>query len=297
MGLTRGEGIGGRGLFVGLITLDCLHQVAAIPTSNQKIIAQRTLLAAGGPATNAAATFAHLAGTATVVGALGCHPLTSLIHDDLSAHSVQVQDLLPKATQPPPLSTVLVTQATGERAVVSRNSQDWPALPAQPPVVNWDTVDVLLVDGHQMALGATLARQARQAGKPVVVDGGSWKPGFERVLPLATAIVASANFCWPDTAPGAATAAALRRHTAADIAITAGAEPIRYWQGDGTGTVPVPSVAVADTLGAGDIFHGAFCHASLTLDFVPALAAAAQVAARSCQYFGTRAWMKPDPQG
>lgn len=297
MGQGMGSEMGGRGVFVGLITLDCLHQVAAIPASNQKMIAQRTLLAAGGPATNAAATYAHLGGTVTVVGALGCHPLTSLIRDDLSAHRVQVQDLLPTVDQPPPLSTVLVTQSTGERAVVSRNSLDWPALPPLPPVVNWDEVDVLLVDGHQMALSETLARQARQVGKSVVVDGGSWKPGFERVLPLATAIVASANFCWPDTPPGWATVAALRRHTDAAIAITAGAEPIRYWQGNDVGTVAVPPVAVVDTLGAGDIFHGAFCHASLTLDFVPALAAAAQVAARSCQHFGTRAWMDPNVQG
>ena len=38
---------------------------------------------------------------------------------DLAAHGVAVTDLAPAAFQPP-LSTVLVTEATGERAVVSR---------------------------------------------------------------------------------------------------------------------------------------------------------------------------------
>ena len=49
--------------------------------------------------------------------------------------------------------------------------------------------------------------------------------------------------------------------------------------------------------GAGDVFHGAFCHALLragTLDeavFVAALRRAAEVAAESCRWFGTREWM------
>ena len=66
------------------------------------------------------------------------------------------------------------------------------------------------------------------------------------------------------------------------------------------GAVPVPAVDVADTSGAGDVFHGAFTYAVAegaaggTLDegtFTAALRFAAEVAARSCRTFGTRAWM------
>jgi sugar/nucleoside kinase (ribokinase family) len=31
--------------------------------------------------------------------------------------------------------------------------------------------------------------------------------------------------------------------------------------------LPVPQVSVRDTLGAGDIFHGAFCHYRLSANF------------------------------
>ncbi|PMB30496.1 ribokinase, partial [Fischerella thermalis CCMEE 5319] len=47
-----------------------------------------------------------------------------------------------------------------------------------------------------------------------------------------------------------------------------------------------------DTLGAGDIFHGAFCHYVLRENFLDALASAAKIAAFSCQFFGTRRWME-----
>jgi sugar/nucleoside kinase (ribokinase family) len=62
--------------------------------------------------------------------------------------------------------------------------------------------------------------------------------------------------------------------------------------------VDVPAVHVVDTLGAGDVLHGALTHALagqgvLTPEgFTEALRAAATVASRACASFGTRAWME-----
>ncbi|MFN7658917.1 MAG: PfkB family carbohydrate kinase, partial [Dolichospermum sp.] len=53
----------------------------------------------------------------------------------------------------------------------------------------------------------------------------------------------------------------------------------------------VPTIQPVDTLGAGDIFHGAFCHYILENSFVQALELAANTAAKACQYFGTRNWL------
>jgi sugar/nucleoside kinase (ribokinase family) len=59
-----------------------------------------------------------------------------------------------------------------------------------------------------------------------------------------------------------------------------------------TGTINVPTIEAVDTLGAGDIFHGAFCHYILQETFTDALKQAANIAANSCQFFGTRRWMQ-----
>ncbi|PHM06609.1 PfkB family carbohydrate kinase, partial [Nostoc sp. 'Peltigera malacea cyanobiont' DB3992] len=75
------------------------------------------------------------------------------------------------------------------------------------------------------------------------------------------------------------------------IAITHGQEPIEYLSGTKTGIVDVPQIQAVDTLGAGDIFHGAFCHYILSESFTDALALAANIAADSCKFFGTRRWM------
>jgi sugar/nucleoside kinase (ribokinase family) len=50
-----------------------------------------------------------------------------------------------------------------------------------------------------------------------------------------------------------------------------------------------------DTLGAGDILHGAFCYySSLGQVFQEALTNAVRVASESCRFRGTREWMNQD---
>jgi len=79
-------------------------------------------------------------------------------------------------------------------------------------------------------------------------------------------------------------------------AVTNGAGPIEYWSDDDKGTIAVPEVSAIDTLGAGDIFHGAFCYFfRRDRDFPQALADAAEVAAASCTRFGTRSWLAEGP--
>nr|WP_281501849.1 PfkB family carbohydrate kinase [Aliiroseovarius sp. F20344] len=76
-------------------------------------------------------------------------------------------------------------------------------------------------------------------------------------------------------------------------AITRGAKGVIWQDGDSSGEIPAVPVAAVDTLGAGDIFHGAFCHAyAETGDFVAALSSANRIAAKSCELAGTRSWMR-----
>jgi sugar/nucleoside kinase (ribokinase family) len=53
------------------------------------------------------------------------------------------------------------------------------------------------------------------------------------------------------------------------------------------------SIQPVDTLGAGDIFHGSFCHYLLEHnDFLLSLERAGEVASLSCASLGTRAWIE-----
>lgn len=290
--------MGRHGLFVGLVTLDFVYLAAGAPSNNQKIVASDYTVAAGGPATNAAVTFATLGNQATLLGVVGNHPITQLIRADLEIYGCAIADLVPTQSDPPPVSSIIITQATGERAVISIN-----AVKSQ---VNSDTlakgqcplssdilqgVDIVLIDGHQMAVGAFVAALASAQNIPVVIDGGSWKPGFESVLPFVDYAVCSANFYPPGCNSELEVFAYLTDAGIPHIAITHGENPIQCLSHGTTRALEVPHVSSVDTLGAGDIFHGAFCHYILQQNFTNALASAADVASYSCQFFGTRRWM------
>lgn len=281
-----------RGLFVGLVTLDLIYLVEDVPNRNQKQVALDYGVAAGGPATNAAVTFGYLGNEAQVLGGLGSHPIRELILADVQSWGVSIVDLQPDRTEPPPTSSILVTRSTGERAVVSLNAVQSQISPGAVPPDILGGVEVVLIDGHQMGVSEAIARQAKAQQIPLVVDGGSWKPGFERVLPYADFVICSANFRPPGKESIPAVLEYLEDLGIAHCAVTQGEQPIVYRTLGESGKMAVSAVQTVDTLGAGDVFHGAFCHFCLQSGFTEALAQAAEVASRACTAFGTRSWMR-----
>jgi len=281
-----------NGLFVGLVTLDLVYLTPGPPGNNQKIAASDYTMAAGGPATNAAVTFAHLGGRPTLLGVVGNHPLNHLIRSDLTSHGVEVVDLDSNRCDPPPVSSIIVTQTTGERAIVSLNAQKLQASRDRIPSEILQGVEVVLIDGHQMEVGQAIAQEAQANQLPVVLDGGSWKPGLEKLLPFVNYAVCSADFYPPGCRSSEQVLVYLSDTGIPHLAITHGEKPMQYTSDGKTGWIEVPAIKPVDTFGAGDIFHGAFCHYILHLDFAIALREAAKVASYACQFFGTRQWLE-----
>ena len=297
------------GLFVGSITLDFVYLVGQFPSANQKVVASDRTIAAGGPATNAAVAFSALGNRGTAMGVLGCHPIAELIRSDLANCGVDIVDLQPDRPDPPTVASIVVTASTGERAVISTKiatPQHSGDLLLSNPSQNTQTdilerIDVILIDGHQMEVSEAIAQQAKKQGIPVVIDGGSWKPGFERVLRWADYAICSANFLPPNCSKSSNLNHRQKReyiftylHNIGipHIAITDGENPIQAWNHGQEFKVNVPQIKAVDTLGAGDIFHGAFCHYILRQKFDKALKSSARIAADSCESFGTRNWIE-----
>ncbi len=283
------------GLFIGLTTLDFIYLTHSIPQPNQKLVAIDTMTASGGPATNAAFAFQVLGNHSRLLSAIGQHPSSQMIRHDLS--DLDLRDLSPDSFESPAISSILVTQSTGDRAVISMNATRFPI--AQLPAHLNETdlladVDVVLIDGHQMAVSASIAALAKANKIPVVIDGGSWKPGFETVLPWVDYAICSANFLPPDCAQNHPEAVFqfLANFGIPHAAITRGSKSILYTDRGQFGSIEVPVIQAVDTLGAGDIFHGAFCHFIFQQSFPTALANASKVAARSCESFGTRSGLQ-----
>ncbi|MDI5977115.1 PfkB family carbohydrate kinase [Amycolatopsis magusensis] len=267
-----------RVVLAGLSTVDLVQRVAELPSPGEKVQSLAVEVAAGGPAANAAVTVAALGGEAILLTVLGAHPLASLARADLEAYGVRVVDALPSRVSPPPVSAVSVRDSDGERTVVSHNAADVPDFPVSS-LVDEVSGDCVLLDGHHPALALAVARRARELGVPVVLDAGSWKPVLTELLPLVDIAACSAHFRAPDGVLEVPV-----------VITTAGAEPVRYSTVDESGTVPVPEVEAADTLGAGDVWHGAFAYGA-RLPLVERIRFANEVAAERVWHAGPRAWV------
>ncbi|WP_413175382.1 sugar kinase [Anabaena azotica] len=279
-------------LFVGLITLDLIYLAQSPPTNNQKLVATDYTVAAGGPATNASVTFSYLGNQSQLLGVLGLHPMTQLITTDLENYQITIVDLDCTKQTSPPVSSIIVTQGTGERAVISINAVKTQANISAITTDILENIDIVLIDGHQMAVSKIIAQKAKTQAIPVVIDGGSWKPGFEEILPFVDYAICSTNFYPPNCKNAEDVFNYLQTYNIPHIAITQGEQPIEYLSYEKRGLINVDKIQAVDTLGAGDIFHGAFCHYILQTSFTDALALASNIAGKSCQFFGTRRWMQ-----
>jgi len=279
------------GLFLGLATLDLIYLAQQPPGENQKVVASDCTIAAGGPAANAAVTFSALGDAAVLAAVLGTHAIAQLIRADLAEYNVRIIDLQPGRSDSPPVSSIIVTQGTGGRSVISINATK---SQVDSQTINQDiltSVNIVLIDGHQIPASTEIAKLAKSKNIPIVLDAGSWKPGLDEILPFVEWAVCSDNFHPPNCDNSEQVFAYLSAAGIPHIAITRDEKPILYLSNGKYGSLEIPQIQATDTLGAGDIFHGAFCHYILQNHFIDSLSAATKVASHSCKFFGTRDWM------
>jgi len=302
---------------VGLTTLDVVQVTDRLPGPDEKRVASDGWVTFGGPAANAAATCAALRVSVRLVSAIGSGPAADLARAGLAQAGVEVIDLAPRSPDLLPVSSVLITGA--QRAVVSRNAEAAPDLAAAAAQVGAaGPGDVVLVDGHHLGAAVSVARRSRARGATVLADGGSWRPGLPDLLAHVDVAVLSAGFRLPRTredgaSPAPDLLAAVAALGPAVVAQTHGAGPVRVLVAPGPGAADRPSpgpgahrgvvtqvqpppVAVVDTLGAGDVLHGAVAAALAGgADVLAAVTQGVQVASRSVQARGALGWAVGEP--
>ncbi|WP_420332067.1 PfkB family carbohydrate kinase [Roseibium sp.] len=233
----------------GLITLDAVYELTAYPKEGSKMRANAARLVPGGGALLAATAIARLGGKARLAGAVGDDLLGEHVRDHLKRRGIDdslVQTLEGETTSH---SVVLVTE-NGERTIVNRRSDRLPDLELTTGIPDHDAI---LADTRCRALASGLFQAARQDGKPTVLDGEVPLPvdllpavshlavseqGLAGFHGKSLAEIAAQHGCWACVTRGAAT---VQVH-------------------DGTEFAP-PTVTALDTLGAGDVWHGAFAFA------------------------------------
>lgn len=278
-------------LCAGMAVLDEVFRVEQVPAANSKTRASAFVSIVGGCAANAAVAIARLGGTAELAAALGDpsrDPVGERILAALAQERVRCSGIVRVAGATSTLSTILV-DSSGDRLIVSHRDDRLSHARVDNPRALAAAADAVLVDNWLPDLVVPIAAAARERRCPVIVDGDGPMPPGSALSRLATHLVFSADALRASSGHEDLDAALRDFALSAEcfLAVTDGAGDIRWWMGGMVRRMPVFSVAVIDTLAAGDVFHGAFALAlAEKRNEVDALRFAAAAAAVKCTRFG-----------
>jgi sulfofructose kinase len=280
-----------RVLCVGHAVQDYVFRLPRLPDRGQKYRATAFATVGGGPAATAAVAISKLGGTALLAARVGDDPIAIAIEAELQAHGVDCRHLrrLPDCSSS--LSAVFVDDA-GERMIVNHADPRLPPSPDWLSEISLDGIDAVLADSRWPEGSMAMLGRASREGLPAVLDADLPMPRDSALPASATHAAFSApglaEFC-EDRDPGRALRSVADR-TGAWCCVTLGAEGVLYTDGRELRREPAFEVEVVDTLGAGDVWHGAFALALAEgADEVEAIRAASAAAALKVQRGGGRA--------
>ena len=267
-------------LIAGMAVADFVFRVRALPVRAEKYRAESLETVVGGPAANAAIAVARLGGRAHLVTRLGEDAIADTVRADLEVEGVSCRI---RHRGRSPVSAAMIG-AAGERQVVNFPGE---ALVEEAGALDDTAPAAVLVDAHWTNAALAGLALARSRGVPGVVDAEA--PVTEAVLEAASHVAFSraglTAFTGIDDKEAALLGAACRLD--AWICVTDGAAGVSHVCGDRVMTVPAFPVHAVDTLGAGDVWHGAFAlRLAEGADETAAIRFANAAAALKCTGFG-----------
>ena len=244
-------------LCVGIATQDQIYAVEAMPDRPDKFRASDLAIIGGGTAATAAFAVARLGGEAMLASRLGDDKTGSDILAELEAERVDCSLLRRYPGHRSPSSAVMV-DPQGERLVVCYADRSLPEEASHLPERLPSGVGAVLGDVSWIEGAKRLFAAARSAGVLRLIDG-------DRVVEDADYFDSATHIAYSaatlrrltgveDWAAGLAT---LARRAANWLAVTDGPRGTWFTENGAIVREPAPAVAAVDTLGAGDVFHGA----------------------------------------
>lgn len=275
-----------RGFFIGRTTMDILYYMNGLPAENKKAKTLDYQTCVGGNACNAAITYALLGGKAVLITAIGDSSIGKSIKMELKEYEIEVLDLLEGQDILPFISAILINTETESRTIWGGH---------QPPIIRaeLDEEDIIrdaafiLTDNQFPQLSVSLLKRAPREQTASVFDAERWGEETEILLEAVTDVIASSDCLPPDKRN---LLEIMKEKGVLRRAVTDGGNPIVWEEEERRGSILPIRVTPVDTLGAGDIMHGAYCFFKFDrgFPFEKALEKAGQVSSYSVAYRGPR---------
>ncbi|MBO6757200.1 MAG: sugar kinase [Roseibium sp.] len=244
-----------RVLCIGSAVLDFTFTFDQLPDRAEKYVAQSADIVGGGIAANAAVAIVRLGGNAVLGARLGDDPVGETILAGLRAENVDVSRVTRTPGARSSYSSVYIN-SEGERQITNFRGEGLRLdVDAFEDV---EDLDAVLVDTRLPDAALFGLQLAQRRGIPGVLDGEA--PVDPRLIDAASHVAFSRpglEATMPDRDPDDALRETAERH-GVWTCMTNGALGTRYTHEGSILHFPAFDVNATDTLGAGDVWHGAF---------------------------------------
>jgi sulfofructose kinase len=280
-----------RILCIGMPVRDLTFRTPSVPARGSKENATGFAEICGGNALNAAIAIVRLGGRAVLCGPMGDAKETSarFIYEQMAHEGIDTKHLIHLPGLVTPISAVMI-DPTGERTIVTfRDPELWKVkLPKADTLL--DDCQAILTESRCAEFCTDICAEAVSRGIPVIVDADRAMSLREGLLTASTHLVFSSEPL-QETAGIADDGEALKTIAKLTQSFLAGTRGPRgtIWLDDKGELQETPAFPVhtVDTLGAGDVFHGAFALAvTEKQELRQALRFASAAAALKCIRFG-----------
>jgi sulfofructose kinase len=279
-------------LGIGLNATDTLLLVPEFPAYAGKVAFRREMLSPGGQVATAVVTCARLGLRTKYIGTIGDDLRGEIQRESLSGTGVDTSGLIVRENCPNQTAYILIDERTGERTVLWQRADCLRLRPEEIQEFEIANARLLHIDGYDVDAAVVAAATARKHKVPVSIDVDTVYPGFDAVLKHVDYLVAGSN--WPakwtgETDPFVALSRLQKEYSFKVASMTLGEHGSLALSNDRWFYSPAFQITCADTTGAGDAFHGAFCCAmveGISLD--AALEFSNAAAALNCTAIGAR---------
>src|ERR1700692_4232669 len=280
-----------RILCIGMPVRDLTFRVHGLPARGSKENATHFDEICGGNALNGAIGIVRLGGRASISGPMGDARETPsrYIFEKLAHEGIETKHIVHMPGLVTPISSIMI-DPSGERTIVTfRDPELWKVqLPDTDKLLK--ECNATLPESLCAAFCTDLCVEARRRGIPVIVDVDRAMSLREGMLTASSHLVFSSDPL-QETAGVADDGEALKKIAKLTPSFLAGTRGAlgTIWLDEHQNLQQTPAFPVhtVDTLGAGDVFHGAFALAVTENQDIPsALRFASAAAALKCTRFG-----------
>ncbi len=242
-------------LCVGAAVVDFVFHLDALPDRAEKYGTDKADFVGGGCAANASVAVARLGGQAVLGARLGEDGIGDMILADLVREGVDVSNVTRTAGARSSYSSVFIDQQ-GERQIVNFRGEglmldtNWFA--------NLKGLGAVLTDTRRIEAAHAALSLARSRGIPGVLDGEApIEPNLLKAASHAALSMQGLRSLHPELPIKLALERIVRDH-GCWVCVTDGPEGVWYSGADRIEHIPAFEIRPVDTLGAGDVWHGAF---------------------------------------